>query len=354
MNVKGKRVRRSTETADKKLAEKIHAKVLTEITEGRWFEKMPGEHKTFREMMDKYLDEYSPQKRPKSHLRDKSLASHLKGYFGELTLSEISPKDIYAYKVMRREEEAAPKTINNELILMGHAYNLAMKEWEWIGSNPVSRVSKEKVRNQVERWLTLKEEKKLLAASPGWLQQIIVFAVNTGLRQGEILDLRWPRVDLERKTLTILEQKNGCRDVLPLNDNAVAVLKSRSKVRSLKTDHVFFGKAGEKFDARNLLRAFYAARKKVGLEDLRFHDLRHTFATRLVQAGIDIYTVQKLGRWKTIQMVMRYAHHYPESLRPGVKALDRMESDSHGGCDTIWSQSGANDEKGVVDNSTTP
>jgi len=324
LNVKGRRVRRSTETADKRLAEKIHAKVLTEITEGRWFEKMPGEHKTFREMIDKYLDEYSPRKRPKSHVRDKSLAGHLKGYFGELTLSEISPKDIYAYKVMRREEGAAPKTINNELILMGHAYNMAVKEWEWVDSNPVNRVSKERVDNLVERWLTLGEEKRLLAASPGWLQEIIVFAVNTGLRQGEILGLRWPLVDLERKTLTILEQKNGGRDVLPLNDQSVAVLNSRNKVRSIKTDHVFFGKSGRELDARNLLRAFYSARKKAGLEDLRFHDQRHTFATRLVQAGVDIYTVQRLGRWKTMQMVMRYAHHFPESLRPGVEALDRM------------------------------
>ena len=72
------------------------------------------------------------------------------------------------------------------------------------------------------------------------------------------------------------------------------------------------------------MRAYYDARKKAGLEDVRFHDLRHTFATRLVQAGVDLYAVQKLGRWKTISMVMRYAHHYPESLRPGILALDKV------------------------------
>ena len=77
-------------------------------------------------------------------------------------------------------------------------------------------------------------------------------------------------------------------------------------------------------DARNLLRVFYPVMRKEDVKNFRFHDLRHTFATRLVQAGVDIYTVQKLGRWKTISMVMRYAHHHPESLRAGVEILDRV------------------------------
>ncbi|GAB1723881.1 MAG: tyrosine-type recombinase/integrase [Nitrospira sp. CR1.1] len=77
-------------------------------------------------------------------------------------------------------------------------------------------------------------------------------------------------------------------------------------------------------DARNLLRVFYPVMRKAEVKTFRCHDLRHTFATRLVQAGVDIYTVQKLGRWKTISMVMRYAHHHPESLRAGVEILDRV------------------------------
>ena len=82
--------------------------------------------------------------------------------------------------------------------------------------------------------------------------------------------------------------------------------------------------AGHARNARNLLRAFYPAMRKADITRFRFHDLRHTFATRLIQAGVDVYTVQKLGRWKTISMVLRYAHHQPESLRAGAEVLDRL------------------------------
>ena len=95
-------------------------------------------------------------------------------------------------------------------------------------------------------------------------------------------------------------------------------------MRSIKRDDEFCEGAGNRMDAREVLRRFFAIMRKADVKNFRFHDLRHTFATRLVQAGVDIYTVQKLGRWKTISMVMRYAHHHPESLRAGVEILDRV------------------------------
>ena len=114
-----------------------------------------------------------------------------------------------------------------------------------------------------------------------------------------------------------------------------SLVRSRAKVRSLKTDYVFYNGAGNRMDARDLLRVFYPVMKKADVKRFRFHDLRHTFATRLVQAGADIYTVQKLGRWKTISMVMRYAHHHPESLRAGIEILDRVPA----GVSTVLAQS---------------
>lgn len=322
----GKQHRRSTETEDKKLAKRILDKVKGEIAEEKWFEKLPGEDRTFKETMEKYMAEHSVRnKAPRSYERDKSLRDHLVESFGDLALVEITPRLIAEYKTKRREEGAAPQTINNEISLMSHAFTLAIKEWEWVKENPVKKVSKEKVNNQIERWLTLEEEKNLLNSSPKWLQEIILFAVNTGLRQSEILDVKWSQVDLNRRTITILEQKNQGKDTLPLNEKALEVLNERKQVHYEGVGYVFCTRKTTRIGARNLLRAFYSATEKSGIENLRFHDLRHTFATRLVQAGVDIYTVQKLGRWKNISMVMRYAHHCPESLRSGVEVLDRIE-----------------------------
>jgi integrase len=321
----GEQVRRSAETTDRKLAQRIYDKIKGEIAESRWFEKLPGEEKPFREMMEKYLNEHSARnKAPRSHIRDRSLTDHLLASFGDFTLVDITPKLITEYKTKRREEGASPRTVNYELTLMGHAFNLAIREWEWCKENPVRKVSKERVNNLRERWLTLKEEEALLKESPKWLQEMIAFSINTGLRQGEILNLQWPQIDLFRKTMTILEQKNKGKDTLPLNEKALEVLKAIAKVRHIKNNYVFYSANGTPIDASNLRRIFYSATRKAQIEDFHWHDLRHTFATRLVQAGVDIYTVQKLGRWKNISMVMRYAHHYPESLRAGIETLDRF------------------------------
>jgi len=321
---KGRFIRKSAGTRNRKRAEKIHSKVVTEIEEGRWFDRQPGEKILFKEMMEKYMKEHSSRnKRAGSHRRDKSLAAHLLNFFGDKTVTMITPKDISQYKKERRESGAAAQTVNLELALMRHCYNLAIKEWEWTRDNPVQKVKREKVSNITERWLTYEEEEKLLDFSPRWLREILILGIETGLRQTELLNLGWPSVDLSKKTLTVLEQKNEARDTLPLNERALEILRGRAKVRHIKSNLVFFTQNGTAISNRNLLRSFYGAVKKAGLKDLRWHDAtRHTFATRLVQGGVDIYAVQKLGRWKNITMVMRYAHHYPESLRPGVEVLD--------------------------------
>jgi len=342
---KGRQVRKSTGTSNKKLAEKIYHKVLGEIAERRWFERLPGEEKTFTEMIAKYLKEHSVRnKAPKSHDRDRQLANHLTRFFGDSILTEVTPRSISEYKVKRRDEGASPRTINYELALMSHAFNIAIKEWEWLKDNPVRKVSREKVNNIIERWMTYEEEQKLLNASIEWLRPILILGIETGLRQDELLNLKWSGVDLFRKTLTILEQKNEGKDTLPLSEKAMEILKARAKVRSINNDLVFFNGNGNRIDARDLLRAFYSATKKAKIENLRWHDAtRHTFATRLVQGGVDIYTVQKLGRWKNISMVMRYAHHYPESLRAGIEVLDKVR-------EKVSTNLAQSNEKGVNQN----
>jgi integrase len=328
--VNGRLYRRSSETSDKKLAEKIQAKIKTLVAEGKWFD-VEARQRTFDEMMEKYLKEYSKIYKAKStHEKDGFLVEHLKRKFSGLTLNQITPKVITEYKIMRLSENAAPATVRNELRLLGHAFNVAIDEWEWIRENPVSRVSfKELKAKTIDRWLTDAEEKKLIEASSdklnGHLTDIIIIALNTGMSQEEILKLQWQKVDLFRRTITTTRKKTDKTRTIPINATIMELLKQRIKVRPINgSDYVFFNSTGNMIDAGKLKKAFIKAVKDADIADFRFHDLRHTFATRLVQKGVDLYKVAKLLGHKDISTTQRYAHHYPESLRDGVEILDNF------------------------------
>lgn len=326
LTYQGRQVRRSTETSDKKLAEAILGKLRVKIVEGRFFDVSEEKDRTFNEMMDRYLQEKTGTKAPTSSQRDEQCLAHLRPVFGTLTLAEVTPKLLARYKAQRRQQ-AKPATVNKELALVRHAFNVAMREWEWCRDNPMRRVSLEKVRNERDRWLSPEEEIRLLTHSVPWLQDILVFALNTGMRKGEILGLEWRAVDLHREVLVVMKSKNGEKRTVPLNTSLVQLLKRKGAVRT-KESFVFTTSCGTRIDDRNLTRALYSAIKKAEITDFRFHDLRHTFATRLAQAGVDLYKVQRLLGHKSASMTQRYAHHSPESLREGVLTLERHHTSS--------------------------
>ena len=317
----GKQIRRSTGTSDKRLAEAILSKVKVQIVEGQFFGVREERERTFEELMTRYTQERSVGKTGKSAVRDRGALNHLLPVFGKLVLANVTPKLLAAYKTQRRLEQAAPATINKELQLIRHAYNLAMREWEWCRENPMHRVSMEKVRNDVDRWLTPDEEERLMASSSVWLREIIMFAVHTGMRQGEILNLQWQDVDFARSTLVVMKSKNGMRRTLPLNSVVYELLAAKQAKTGATEGRVFTTPLGNELKVRFLVREFCKARDRARIPDFRFHDLRHTFATRLVQRGVDLYKVQRLLGHKTQHMTQRYAHHSPESLRDGVNVL---------------------------------
>ncbi|MBF0466713.1 MAG: site-specific integrase [Nitrospirae bacterium] len=211
-----------------------------------------------------------------------------------------------------------------ELELLRAALNIALREWEWIETNPFWKIKIDQPKGHKERWLTNQEEERLLSVSPQWLSEFIVFALNTGMRREELLSLTWTRVDLQRMVVILIETKNGENRTVPLNQLAFEVLQRKSIIRNI-SDYVFPSQNGKKIIARNLLRAFYVARTKANLQDVRIHDLRHTFASRLVQAGVDLYVVKELLGHKSFKMTSRYAHHNSESLRHGVDVLQKTK-----------------------------
>jgi integrase len=189
----------------------------------------------------------------------------------------------------------------------------------------VQNVSFEPVKNDIDRWLTPAEETQLMAAAFPWLQEIMVVALHTGMRQGEILALQWQDIDFERGTLMVMHSKNGTRRTLPLTSTVFELLVTRQARVGIKVGFVFTIENGTRVKPRYLVRAFQKAVRRSGIAHVRFHDLRHTFATRLVQRGVDLYRVQRLLGHKTSIMTQRYAHHSPESLREGVRVLEDTE-----------------------------
>jgi site-specific recombinase XerD len=288
---------------------------------------LTGQRKTFKDMMDKFMKDYAPTVSMNTQEGYKYYLKNLNSFFGNPGLMSITPKIVAKYKLYRRDNGASPSTVNRELYMLSKAFNLAVKEWEWLKDNPVSRVQKERENNEVDRWLTEVEERRLLDNSPDWLRKIIVFALNTGLRQDELLSLEWSRVNLLRKTILIQKTKNNKPNTLPLNSIAMNVImqKHEGKVRSLKNDLVFISRSGTKIGKRNLIRAFAQALEKAEIKDFTFHCLRHTFATRLAQNGVDIYKIAKLLNHKDLKNTQRYSHHCPESLMVGVQILEKFD-----------------------------
>jgi integrase len=316
----GLQVRRSTGTADKRLAAAIFGKVKVQIIEGRFFDKADAQQRTVTELLDRYLGEHAARRA--NYRRELTSVKTLKAFFGNPTLDQVTPKRIVAYKNQRYTDGVKPATINRELATLKKAFNLARREWEWCTDNPVCRVSMEQENNTRDRWLTVDEEQRLLHAAAPWLRTLMVFAVHTGMRQGEILGLTWAGVDLFRRTVTVFKSKNGERRTIPLNQTALDLLKQKYGSRSGDTALVFPSDARTRLNASNISRSLNLALEKAKMTDFHFHDLRHTCATRMVQAGVDLYKVQRLLGHKSPIMTQRYAHHYPESLRAGVEVLD--------------------------------
>jgi integrase len=335
---KGRQFKKSTETKNKRIAEKIHHKVMAQIAEGKWFDRLEGEDKTIGDLLDKYIVEHAiPNKAPSTVRSDRGLAREMKKFFGDTPLSDVTPRLLTEYRSMCRGKGLAPSSINQRRTLLRHAFKLAIREWEWVKDNPVDRVGREKVNNARDRWLTIDQENRLIESSVAylacrgndkiptyWLQEIVVFALNTGMRQDEILSLVGSHVDLFRRTVTVVRSKNGEKRTIPLSIRAFELLKVKVKGMDSSSGFVFASEARTKIDHRNLRRAFYEALKRAEIDNFRFHDLRHTFATRLAQAGVDLYKIAKLLGHKDIKMTQRYSHHYPESLRDGVAVLDKI------------------------------
>jgi integrase len=228
-------------------------------------------------------------------------------------VSDLNPGIVNGVR-MERSKKFAVATLNRELSILKRVLNYSVYESCLIDRNPIAGVSILPGATRRDRWITKEEEDRLLLNSPVWLAAIIEFALNTGMRRSEILNLQWEHVFMEKGYLIVNKSKNGGKRNIPINTTVSAILTLAGPSVS---GFVFKGVA-----QRPLEYAFQKAVKGSKIDDLCFHTLRHTFATRLVQSGCDLYRVQILMGHSSYDMVNRYAHHSVGSLRSAVDGLE--------------------------------
>ena len=315
----GKRYTEKVGPVSKSVAlEKLDIK-RSEVIRGEW--KPRAVKISFDKFKELYLQWAKGNKKPKSFVRDECSFKHLSRFFNGKMLSEISCFLVEKYKLVRKEEKAGPATINRELGCLRHMFNMAIK-WKRIQFNPVREVKFLKEPKSKDRILSEEEEIQLLEAirtghKAKHLKPIIITALNTGMRKGEILNLKWSNVDFKTRYILVEETKNGEIRKIPMNEKLTATLEGAKKVS--KSEYVFSENGKPYGDVKT---GWWTVLRKAGIENFRFHDLRHTFGSRLGMAGVDIRTIQELMGHKDIKMTMRYSHPTPEHKKNAVKVLD--------------------------------
>jgi len=271
----------------------------------------PGKAVTYERLVKEYLAFAKSNKR--SWDRDERSTRCLAVAFGGRRLDAISTLMVERYKTDRLKQ-VAPATVNRELACLKHMFNKAIA-WNLTPTNPVKGVRLLRENNVRARCLDRQEIARLLDELPEYLQPLVQCALYTGMRKGELLNLKWQDVDLESDTITVRTSKNDQGRFIPIAPELHEVLSGMMG----REDFVFSGPGRDRI--RSFKAGFDKALKRAGIEDFRFHDLRHTFASHLVRNGVDLLTVKELMGHKTLAMTLRYAHLSPDQKRSAVRTL---------------------------------
>jgi integrase len=314
---------------DQKMAKLAAKKIEMQIFEGKFFPESRRCKVRFRDFAEEYMEKHS-RRTKRSWPRDEQSLKRLLPCFGDVFLSDITPRMIENYRIKREKDGVKPATINREHALLKNMFTKAIN-WEIVRDNPAKKVPMGKEEPRI-RFLSKEEISHLLDAAESdrapYLMPILVLALNTGMRKGEILNLRWVDVDFERRAIQVKKTKNDQPREVPMTDWLFDTLWDWKQKR-LDTEFVFTH--NNRQPIRSLRTAFERALKRAGIEDFRFHDLRHTAASQMYMSGLDIKFIKEIGGWKTLQMVDRYSHISTEHKRASMLIF---ESHLHPAIDT--------------------
>lgn len=312
----GERIRKSAGTEDETLAQEYHDRFKVEL----WRIARLGEkpRHTWNEAVVRWLKEQSHKatiQTDKIHLR--WMDRFLNGKY----LDAINRDLVDRITDAKRDEGVTHATVNRVLEVLRAILRKCVNEWEWLDRAPYVKMLKEPTRRI--RYLTHNEAQRLLAVLPEHMADMVAFSLATGLRRANVTGLQWSQVDLTRRLAWIHPDQAKARKAIAVPLNAEAVLLIRKQVGKHKT-HVF------SFNGRPITqtstKAWYKGLEAAGIEDFRWHDLRHTWASWHVQNGTPLFALQELGGWESPEMVRRYAHLSAEHLAPYADRLCALRS----------------------------
>ena len=241
------------------------------------------------------------------HKSDCVLLGIVKNYFKDIHIHNVTPNILEQFKdYLLHTRKVKPSTVNRYFALLSKMFNLAIDN-NLTSKNPVKNIKKLRENNYKVRFLTKTEEDSLYSAlknSPKYLSDIVTTALQTGMRKGEILNLKWSNIDFEFGFIELLETKSGKSRKIPISPKLKQVLDNIPR-----TCEYVFNIAGEKIG--DIKKCWNTAIRNAGITNFRFHDLRHTVATRLIEKGIDIVVVKEILGHADISTTMRYAHAVP-------------------------------------------
>lgn len=314
----GERVRRSAETGSKAEAQELHDRLKAE----RWrIQKLGDRPKyTWDDAGYKWLTEMTHKR---THNGDMRKLAWLQQFLRSKVLAEITRDQITAIGECKMAEASGP-TANRYLALIRSILRRACFEWEWIDKVPKVKMYRES-KSRV-RWITPDQAKTLLAQLPEHQRDIVLFALATGLRQSNVTRLTWSQVDMDRATGWIAADDAKNKEDIHVSPSLLAVEILRRQHG--KHQQRVFTYSGRPVGQVNT-RAWRSALQRAGIADFRWHDLRHTWASWLIQNGTPLYDLQEMGGWKSAEMVRRYAHLAPAQMAKHAAVIGALLHDTN-------------------------
>lgn len=331
LRVDGQRVHRvvglESDGVTREKVEEFIEKVRTDAREDRL--NLPKGRKTamtFREAAEKYLEKQIQEGGRDLAAKRRRLDQHVIPHFSPFPLASITTSHLDRYKKLRRDKGAQPGTINRELAVISHLFSKAI-EWKWIDHKP-AKINRFKEENARTIYLDQEQIDMLLeAAREDDNPQVYPFSViglETSMRKGEILAIRLEHIELAKETIFIPYAKAGAREQ-PMTRYLAEFLEPYVTLAEPGQEWLFPSGKSETGHTVNIDKAFRRVVARAGLDpkEVVRHTLRHTAITHLVQAGVDLPTVQRISGHKTLQMVTRYAHQSGEHIKAALTKLDR-------------------------------